>query len=83
MNIKKLLILGVAFFVSCTCDDDKKNTYKYKEGEVVYMKPDSLKVTITDRFHYDGNMYTVKFFKSGTYEEIMNIKEYEIFGSTY
>ena len=79
-----LLAIGLLFLVGCECSDGKtKNTYKYKEGDVVYLKPDSLKVTIIRRYQFDVNGYEVRFFERGGDDETTTVKEYEIFGKQF
>lgn len=80
------LILGG---IGCTQWDkeEKQNKerydalFKYKEGDDVYIKPDSTLATITDKYHYSsGDTYYIVYkTKNGDLKE-MSIKEYQIYG---
>ncbi len=53
-----------------------------KEGDVIYVKPDSLRGTIINS--WEGNTkYEVKYFDSEGEEQTMYIEEFEIYGKIY
>lgn len=83
------LILILAVFLTACCGEpsgSKSTTnFKYQSGDVVYLKPDSLKVTITQRYDFGDNniKYDVVYYnKIG--EQVENyVYEYEIYGKSY
>ena len=82
----KLFLTAITFLflVGCNCSENKNNKpYKYNEGDVVYIKPDSLKVTIIGRMNIDNNIYEVKFYDKAKEEQYSRVKEYEIYGKVY
>lgn len=83
------LILILAVFLTACCGEPSGNNhttnFKYQSGDVVYLKPDSLKVTITKRYDFGDNniKYDVVYYnKIG--EQVENyVYEYEIYGKSY
>jgi len=56
------LINLVIIFLLCGCGNNNSQCYypmqnKYKEGDIVYLKPDSIKSTIISIFSYSNNSY--------------------------
>jgi transcription initiation factor IIE alpha subunit len=83
-----LFALIAAGLVSCTQWDteEKQNRerynalFKYQEGDVVYIKPDSSLATITNKYHYSsGDTYYIVYkTKNGELKET-GINEYQIY----
>ncbi len=75
-----LLLISLA---ACVKRDETTNaSLKYKKGDVIYVKPDSLRGTIINS--WEGNTkYEVKYFDSEGEEQTMYIEEFEIYGKIY
>lgn len=81
--MEKLVILAAVFLTACSCvDNDKSHQYKYKIGDVVYIKPDSSVAVITYRGQYDAktDYYHIKFYDEENESNEDSIKDYEIYG---
>jgi hypothetical protein len=85
--MSRLILIFAVLLTACCAPSDNNNTtnFKYQSGDVVYLKPDSLKVTITQRWDFgDKNIkYDVVYYnKIG--EQVDNyVYEYEIYGKSY
>jgi hypothetical protein len=78
-----MLLLGGISLTACDCKNtDSKSNFKYKLGEVVYIKPDSLKSTIVGRYDINGDLkYDVKFYTKNGEEVNSYVHQYEIYSS--
>ena len=74
--------------------DDKssnnKSVYKYTLGDVIWVKPDSLKATISNKYYYgaiengdNGVRYEIEYFGPNGHKETETIKEFQIFSKKY
>ncbi len=87
--MKVFLFSIVLLFTACSCVDtsDKKLQYKYQLGDVVLVKPDSMKATINGRYYYgdDGNgdngiRYEIQYYDKDGDQKGDYVKEFQIFG---
>jgi hypothetical protein len=87
--MKAVLFGIVLLFTACECtsSDDKKLQYKYQLGDVVLVKPDSMKATISGRYYYgaDGNgdngiRYEIQYYDKDGDQKGDYVKEFQIFG---
>ncbi len=78
-----LVLLLLIFIAGCVERNESTNTsLKYKKGDVIYVKPDSLRGTIINS--WEGNTkYEVKYFDSEGEEQSMHIEEFEIYGKIH
>lgn len=84
MKIKALLLLSFLILQSC---GERKNEapkkFKYKVGDVVYLKPDSIKATVMELYNQPNSKYSymVKRYSDDA-EEYVNdfVTEFEIYG---
>lgn len=80
--MEKLLVVAV-LLTACSCADssDKSHQYKYKVGDVVYIKPDSSTAVIVDRATVSGeDRYEIKFYDVENESSTEYLHEYEIYG---
>jgi hypothetical protein len=73
--------------ISCKEDPNKvppvevKLVPKYREGDVVYLKPDSLEGVVTDSYQWDSTMeYRVGFRVKNGELHYRDFKEFQIYG---
>lgn len=90
--MKVFLFSIIVLFTACNCGtpDSKKVSFKYALGDVVLVKPDSLKATINDRYYYgpDGNgdngiRYKIQYFNSKGESMEDYVKEFQIYNKSY
>ena len=90
--MKALLIGIILLFTSCSCVDtsDKNIQYKYALGDVVLIKPDSLKATINGRYFYgksdngdNGIRYEIQYFDTDGDQRSDYVKEFQIYNKSY
>lgn len=90
--MKKLLLGIVILFSACACGerDNSKVQYKYGLGDVVLIKPDSLKATISDRYFYgvsdngdNGIRYKIQYYGPDGHSEEDYVKEFQIFSKQF
>jgi len=90
--MKGLLLGIILFFTACSCGerDNSKVQYKYALGDVVLVKPDSMKATINDRYFYgtsdngdNGIRYKIQYFGPDGHSEEDYVKEFQIYKKTY
>lgn len=89
----KVLLVGIVLlFTACNCVDtsDKNVQYKYALGDVVLVKPDSLKATINARYSYgaDGNgdngiRYEIQYYDTDGDLKSDYVKEFQIFSKQF
>ena len=89
----KGLLVGILFlFTACGCvDSNQKNVqYKYALGDVVLIKPDSLKATINSRYFYgvgdngdNGIRYEIQYFDTDGDQRSDYVKEFQIYNKSY
>lgn len=89
----KGLLLGIILFLTaCGCGerDNSKVQYKYGLGDVVLIKPDSLKATINSRYFYgvgdngdNGIRYEIIYFDNDGDQRSDYVKEFQIYKKTY
>lgn len=86
------LLCVVVVFISCNCTntEDKDVQYKYSLGDVVFVKPDSLKATISSRYSYgndnsgdNGIRYEIQYYDSEGNQRSDYVKEFQIFSKQF
>ena len=87
--MKVFLFSIVLLFTACSCVDTKEKSvqFKYELGDVVLVKPDSMKATISGRYYYgaDGNgdngiRYEIQYYDKDGDQKGDYVKEFQIFG---
>ena len=87
--MKVFLFSIVLLFASCSCvDTSEKNVqYKYALGDVILVKPDSMKATINGRYAYgpdgsgdNGIRYEIQYYDKDGDQRSDYVKEFQIFG---
>ena len=90
--MKGLLLGIILFFTACSCGerDNSKVQYKYALGDVVLVKPDSMKATINARYWHgnDGNgdngiRYEILYYDKDGDQKSDYVKEFQIYKKTY
>ncbi len=82
MKVTSILIV---LALTCGCvkrEETSQSPLKYKEGDVIYLKPDSLRGTVISTDHY-SKKYGVKYFDVEGDEESIYIDEFEIYGKIH
>ena len=90
MRIILITFVSIIGLISCECSGPKMATAKFKEGDIVYIKPDSLKAVITDIQNYgpqsetdNGIRYEVKMYSENGESVEERVKETQIFSNFY
>jgi hypothetical protein len=81
--MEKLLITVALLVAACSCAEreDSSHPFKYKVGDVIYIKPDSTTAVVVSRDNFsDGDRYEVKFYDVESESSTEYIKEFEIYG---
>ncbi len=87
--MKAFLFSIIVLFTACNCGetDNKNVSFKYALGDVVLVKPDSMKATISDRYYYgvgdngdNGIRYKIQYYTPKGDSQEDYIKEFQIFG---
>ena len=92
--MKSILLGIVLLFTACSCVDNntsnKNVQYKYELGDVVWVKPDSLKATIAAKYSYnaDGNgdngiRYEIQYYDKEGNQRSDYVKEFQIFSKQF
>jgi hypothetical protein len=89
----KVFLFGILLlFTACECtsNNDKNVQYKYALGDVVLVKPDSMKATINSRYYYgeDGNgdngiRYEIQYYDKDGDQRSDYVKEFQIYNKSY
>jgi len=75
-----VLIIIISFFTSCSDYDKKSYPLNYKQGDIIYLKPDSIKVMISSTGVYEhDNDYTGYYNNKQRVREVIWFQEYEIY----
>jgi hypothetical protein len=86
--MKVFLFSIVLLFTACNCVDTKEKSaqYKYELGDVVLVKPDSMKATINSRYYYgadgsgdNGIRYEIQYYDKDGDQRSDYVKEFQIF----
>ena len=78
--MRKLLVVLVAVLLySCGEVNRKQTPPKYKQGDVVYLKPDSTKAVISYVW-VDNNSYSVDYYDAEHEPQSMHVPEYGVYG---
>jgi len=77
--MKTISIIGAALlFTACECKKQKPQTPpKYKQGDVVWLKPDSTRAVVGDAMSSD--YYNVHYYDSEHEAQSINVPEYGIY----
>jgi hypothetical protein len=90
--MKVFLFSIVLLITACSCGErsEKSVQYKYALGDVVLVKPDSMKATINSRYYYgnDGNgdngiRYEIQYYDKDGDQRSDYVKEFQIYNKSY
>lgn len=90
--MKVFLFSIVLLFSACSCVDVKEKSvqYKYQLGDVVLVKPDSMKATINSRYYYgagdngdNGIRYEIQYYDKDGDQRSDYVKEFQIYNKSY
>lgn len=85
-----LCVVVMLFACNCTNTNEKDVQYKYSLGDVVFVKPDSLKATISARYSYENNnsgdngiRYEIQYYDKEGNQRSDYVKEFQIFSKQF
>jgi hypothetical protein len=90
--MKVFLLSIILLFTACSCVDtsEKSAQYKYQLGDVVLVKPDSMKATINSRYYYgkdgsgdNGIRYEIQYYDKDGDQRSDYVKEFQIYNKSY
>ena len=73
-----VMLLFTLLLYACDCKQPKRKPPKYKQGDVVWLKPDSTRAVISQVWSGD-NEYSVEYYDAEHKPQGMHVPEYGIY----